>query len=144
MLCSFSALSANMKKLLRSILINVLSLWLTSVAVQGFSYDGGWQTLALAAVIFGVINLLIRPLVKLFLLPINLLTLGLLGWLVNVLMLYLLTLLVPKIKIEAFDFLGFTYKGLVVPALRISRFYCAVLASFLISTISGFLHWLAE
>lgn len=133
-----------MKNLLRSVLINFFSLWLTSLAIEGFSYNGGWQTLALAALVFGVINLLIRPLVKLFLLPINLLTLGLLGWLVNVLMLYLLTLLVPKIKIEAFEFVGFIYKGFIIPALRISRFYCAVLASFLISIISGFLHWLAK
>jgi len=133
-----------MKKLLRSILINVLSLWLTSVAIDGFGYSGGWQTLILAAIIFGILNLLIRPLVKLFLLPINLLTLGLLGWLVNVLMLYLLVLFVPKIKIEAFEFAGFTYRGFIVPALRISQFYCTVLASSLISIISGFLHWLAK
>ena len=133
-----------MKKLLRSILINVYALWLTSLVIAGFTYNGGGQTLALAAVIFGVLNLLVRPLVKLFLLPINLLTLGLLGWLVNVLMLYLLTLLVPQIKIEAFDFPGFAYKGFIIPALKVSQFYCAVLASFLISFISGFLHWLSK
>lgn len=133
-----------MKKLLRSILINVYAFWLTSLAIAGFSYNGGWQTLVLAAIIFGVLNLLVRPLVKLFLLPINLLTLGLFGWLVNVLMLYLLTLLVPKIEIEAFDFPRFTYQGFIIPALSISRFYCAILASFLISIISGFLHWLAK
>lgn len=133
-----------MKKLLRSVLINAFSLWLTGLVIEGFSYSGGWQTLALAAAVFGVINLLLRPLVKLFLLPINLLTLGLLGWIVNVSMLYLLTLMVPKIKISAFEFDGYNFRDFIIPALAISKFYCAVLASFLISTVSGFLHWLAK
>lgn len=133
-----------MKKLLRSIVINIFALWLTTKLVAGFSYQDGWQTLTLAAVVFGIINLLIRPLVKLLLLPINLLTLGLLGWLVNVLMLYLLTILVPKIKLEAFEFPGFSYKGFLIPALEVSRFYGAVLTSFSINFISGFLYWLAK
>lgn len=133
-----------MKKLLRSVVINIFALWLTSQLVGGFSYSGGWQTLALAAVVFGMINLLIRPLVKLLLLPINLLTLGLLGWLVNVLMLYLLTMLIPKIKLEAFEFSEVAYKGFLIPTLEISRFYAAVLTSFLINLISVFLHWLAR
>lgn len=133
-----------MKKLLRSVVINVFALWLTAKLIAGFGYDGGWQTLALAAVVFGIINLLIRPLIKLLLLPINLLTLGLLGWLVNVLMLYLLTILVPKIKFEGFEFAEVSYRGFLVPALTISRFYCAVLTSFLINLVSGFLYWLAK
>lgn len=133
-----------MKKLLRSVVINIFALWLTTKLVAGFGYEGGEQTLAIAAVVFGVINLLIRPLIKLLLLPINLLTLGLLGWLVNVLMLYLLTILVSKIKLEAFEFPGFSYRGFLVPTLEISRFYCAVLTSFLINIVSGFLHWLAK
>jgi putative membrane protein len=133
-----------MKRLLRAVIINAAALWLTSQTIEGFSYSGGSKTIGLAAISFGVINLFVRPAVKIFLLPINLLTLGLFGWLINVLMLYLLTLVVSQIKISAFSFSGLEYNGFVIPQIEISTLTTAVLASFLISSLSTFFHWLAK
>ena len=133
-----------MKRILRSLVINIFALWLTSLFRPGLSYRGGVGTLVFAAFVFGMINLFLRPIIRFFLLPINLLTLGLFGWLINVIMLYLLTLLVPQIEISPFDFPGFQYHGFVIPSFWISHFWCTVFASLSINFISGFLHWLAE
>lgn len=133
-----------MKRLLRAVVINAASIWLTSQILQGFSYLGGLKIIALAAIFFGVINLFVRPVVKIFLLPINLLTLGLFGWLINVSMLYLLTLAVPQIKISPFTFPGLNYNGFIIPQLEVSAFATAVSASFLISSFSTFFYWLAK
>lgn len=133
-----------MKRLLRAIIINTLAIWLTSKTVAGFSYAGGLKTLCLAALVLGTLNLFVRPFVKLFLLPINLLTLGFFAWAVNVLMLYLLTLILPQISISSFDFPGISYQGFVIPALKVNTFSAFVLSSVAISTVSTFLHWLAK
>lgn len=48
-----------------------------------FGYDGGITGLVVIAVIFGVINGLIGPIVKTATLPISFMTMGLVGFLVN-------------------------------------------------------------
>lgn len=48
-----------------------------------FDYDGGIPALIVIAVIFGVINGLIGPIVKTATLPISFMTMGLVGFLVN-------------------------------------------------------------
>ena len=131
-----------MKRIIRSLTINIFALWLTSVVLPGFSYRGGFFTLFLAAFVLGLINLLLKPVIRFFLLPINLLTLGLLSWLINVFLLFILTLLVPQIVISSFNFPGFQSHGFIIPPFGISHFWALALASLSISIISGFLNWL--
>ena len=133
-----------MKRVLRIFLISLLALWLTAQLVAGFSYEGGFQTLILAAGAFTALNLLVRPILRLFFLPLNLLTLGLFSWVVNIAVLYLLILIIPQIKITPFDFVGFSRQGFTAPAMHFSFLATLVLSSFAISFISSFLNWLAK
>jgi len=48
-----------------------------------FGYDGGIPALIVISIIFGIVNGLIGPIVKLLALPIRLATLGLVGFLIN-------------------------------------------------------------
>jgi len=134
----------NFKKHLRSFVFNLIALWLVAQFIQGVSFVGGYQTLLLAALALTLVNLLVRPLIKLLLLPINLLTLGAFRWLVNVITLYLVTLLVPQFKISGFLFPGFTYQGFIVPAIYLTSFWVYVLSSFFLSLITSFLFWLRK
>lgn len=133
-----------MKRILRIYLISLFALWLTAQVVGGFSYEGGFQALMVAAGAFTLINLFIRPILRLFFLPLNVLTLGLFSWLINVLILYLLVLLIPQIKISAFDFVGFSREGFIIPNMHMSFFFTLVISSFVISFASSFLNWLAK
>lgn len=132
------------KKHLRSFVFNLAALWLASQILEGVSFQEGWQGLALAAVALTLVNLLVKPLIKLLLLPINLLTLGGFRWLVNVIALYLVTLLVPQFQISAFLFPGFSYQGFVVPAIHLGTFWVYVLVSFFLSLVTSFLIWLMK
>ncbi|TSC54147.1 MAG: putative membrane protein [Microgenomates group bacterium LiPW_31] len=132
------------KKYLRLFLINLVSFWLVAKLVGGVNYSGGFQTLAWAALALMIVNLTVRPLINLLLLPINLITLGAFRWLVNVLALYLVTLVVPQLKISAFLFPGFNYQGFIIPPVYLAIFWVLVIASFLISLITSFFLWLAE
>lgn len=56
---------------------------LTSLLPQFVSYDGELVGLVVLAVIFGIVNGLVGPLVKTLAIPVSLMTMGLVGFLVN-------------------------------------------------------------
>lgn len=131
-----------MKTLLRYFLINTVSLYLTTEAIKGLSYSGGFQTLLIGGLAFTGINLILIPLLKVLLLPLNLLTLGLFAWLTNVLALYALTTAVPQFRLAPYNFPGFEYQGFVIPAVYLSTLWVAFISSFMIGILTHLLHWL--
>lgn len=134
-----------MKHILRSLAINAFALWLVSqIFPQGIFFAKGTETLVITAAVLGLVNLFIRPLINLFLLPINLLTLGMFRFMVNVITLYLVTLIVHDFKISAFAFPGLTYKGIIIPSVSLNIFWAFVLISFCLSFVSAFLSWLSK
>lgn len=68
-------------------LIAALGLWLASEIVPGIAVPGGWTTLLVAAVLLGIVNAVVRPVVVLLTLPATVLTLGLFLLVVNAAML---------------------------------------------------------
>ena len=77
------------------------SLLLASRIVEGFTIDHFWPTAVIAAFVLGFLNSVIKPVLKIFSLPITILTLGLFGVVVNVLVFWMLTL-VPGVTIDGF------------------------------------------
>ena len=133
-----------MKGIFRSFLINLFTLSLASKIVLGFKLENGWQTYVLGAMVLSLILIFIKPLLKLLFLPINFLTLGVFSWIINVVVLYLLTVFVPQIKVSAFQFLGFSYQGFTIPSMYFGNFQSFIVISFIISIISNFLTWLSR
>ena len=71
------------------LLTNAAALWVATRLVSGITYSGNWLGLFLLALLFGVINISVRPVVKLLALPLLVLTLGLFTLVINGLMLWL-------------------------------------------------------
>lgn len=132
-----------MRFLVRILITNIFALWVTARVLEGVSYTN-YETLVLAAAVLGGVNLLVRPLAKLVALPLNVLTLGAFSWLINVLMLYLVTRLVPGFEVAPFFFEGFTYRGFTAPALDISLFWALFLASFLVALVTSLISWIFD
>jgi putative membrane protein len=84
-------------KLILRILINAAALWLTTLLLPAISIQGGFWNILLVAIVFGLVNALIRPIVKLLSLPITCLTLGLFTLVINAAMLGLTAWLVGDI-----------------------------------------------
>jgi putative membrane protein len=80
--------------LLRAALTGV-SLWVVTKVVSGIEFVGGDSTLQrvgiifVVAVIFGVVNAFVKPIVQLLSIPLYILTLGLIHVLINALMLWI-------------------------------------------------------
>lgn len=67
------------------VILNGLALWITTAIVTELSFgrDPTVESILLVAIVFGVVNALLKPLVKLLTLPLSMLTFGLFGVVVN-------------------------------------------------------------
>ena len=72
---------------LLQLVINAAALWVAIQLVPGIDHTGSWWSLMFTALVFGVLNASVRPLLKLLSLPILILTLGLFIFVINALML---------------------------------------------------------
>lgn len=82
-------------------LFNAIAIYLTTRIIQGLQIPD-FTTALIAALVLGIVNAFIRPIVLLLTLPINLLTLGLFTLIVNTLMLYLVAAVVRSFVITNF------------------------------------------
>lgn len=80
---------------------NLAALWVAAELVEGISYDGLW-VLVLAALVFGIVNLVLRPIIVLLALPAVILTLGIALLLINALMLWLTGRIVGDFEVADF------------------------------------------
>lgn len=71
------------------LVINALALWVATRIIPGIAYDGGPWNLFLVALLFGVLNAVVRPILKFFSIPALIVTLGLFIFVINAIMLWL-------------------------------------------------------
>jgi len=84
------------------ILTNGLAIFLADYLVPGFIFEGDILTLAIAGLILGLINVFIRPILKLISTPLIVLSLGLFTLAINMALLWLLEYFVPELTIAGF------------------------------------------
>lgn len=70
--------------------------------LSGVTFHGSFGALVLAAAVFGVLNTILKPILKLLTLPIAVITLGIAWFFVSMLMLWLTVLIVSKFDIDGF------------------------------------------
>jgi putative membrane protein len=75
-----------MTKFILRWIINALAVYLAVLFVPGINYQGGWLGIVWLALILGLLNAFLRPLLQLLTCPLILLTLGLFTLLINTLM----------------------------------------------------------
>ena len=85
--------------LIVGLIANMVALFATQV-VPGITFRGDLATLAVAGVVLGIINLVVRPLVMLLSMPLLIVTLGLFYFVVNGLLLYLVSFFVRGYQID--------------------------------------------
>jgi putative membrane protein len=95
-----------------------VAIWLTAQVVPGIRI-ASWTTLAIAALVLGVVNAIVRPILLILTLPITVLTLGLFYLVVNG--------------------MAFGLAAAVVPGFEIASWTAAILGALLTSVISWFL-----
>ncbi len=83
-------------------LLLAAALWVTAYLLPGVHIQGGFETLLVLAVVIGLINAILKPILKLLTLPITILTLGLFSLVINALLILLASSIVPGFVVDGF------------------------------------------
>lgn len=136
--------STYMKKLSRNTLFNALSIFLISQLISGMKVYGGFATYLIAGLVLTLLMMLLKPILNLLALPLNIITLGLFSFVINVIIFYILTVLVVGIVVSPFTFPGVSFAGFIIPKIYFNIIFAFVLVSFLQSFMVSFLSWLIK
>lgn len=105
------------------LIINVLALFVVEYIIPGFVLVD-IQSAIVAAIVIGIVNTFIRPVLHIIALPISILTLGIFAFLINVALLWMVASIVPGFEIDGF--------------------VTAAIASIALALTNAFLHKLAK
>lgn len=97
--------------------ITVASYFLPFIHISG---DTTWDRIKIAFItglLLGLINLLIKPIVKILSIPINILTLGLFNIIINAGMLWIVDLIIKGLEVDGFW--GYVWGSLVISIISI-------------------------
>ena len=114
-----------------------LALWVTSLLYKDISFGSNPQiaTVLIVALIFGVVNAVIKPLIKVLSLPLTLMTFGLFGLVINGGLLILLALVT--------DLIGLTFTvGGFPPDFSLQTIIAAIVGGVILSIVSTVIGWI--
>lgn len=105
------------------LIANAAALWVASYLLVGIQYTGSWPGLLGVALVFGVVNTFLKPVLTVLSLPVQVLTLGLFTFVINALLLMLTGWLAGALGI----------------AFVVDGFVAALLGALIVSVVSGLL-----
>jgi putative membrane protein len=93
-------------KFIMRMVVTAVALWAATRLVSGITFQGNWLGLAGVALVFGILNSFVRPVLSFIAFPLLILTLGLFTFVLNAVMLLLTSALASRIGL-AFHVAGF-------------------------------------
>jgi len=91
-----------LQSLVIRIAVNALALWVAAEIIGGITLEEGFVKILLVAVIFGVVNAVVKPIAKLLTLPAIILTIGLFTLVINAVMLLITDWLTDALTVDGF------------------------------------------
>ena len=124
--------------------INALALWVATILIPAITLtpyggEGLWQRIGsflLVGAIFGLVNAIIAPIIKVLAFPLYILTFGLISFVINGALLLFVAWLSSQIGSDIFTIDGFTSEGLTVESMG-----WAILGAAIISIASLIGRW---
>lgn len=133
-----------MKSLFKLYIINTASLFLISKFIQGIYFGNEYYSLFIAGGVLTMVSLLAKPIIKILILPLNLVTFGFFNWVSSAFVFYLVGLIIKDFKINYFSFSGFSNLWIDIPGVNFSGVLSYIAYSFVFSVIYSFFHWLIK
>lgn len=118
-----------MKKTLKITLLLSFALTLQNQIWGNLSFDQPLITLVKVAFVLMVFELLLKPIIKILLIPINILTLGFFRIVINTLGFYLASFIFIDFKVNPISIQSFIWQGFTIPSIYFSGFWAYVVSS---------------
>jgi putative membrane protein len=118
-----------MKKILKFTLLIAFSLALQNQIWSNLVFSQNVWTIIKVAFIMAIFEILLKPVIKILLLPINILTLGLFRLVINTVGFYLAVFLLSDFQVNPIHTLPFIWQGFSIPAINVAGFWIYVINS---------------
>lgn len=118
-----------MKKILKYTLLIAFTLALQNQFWHNFVFSQNVWTIVKVAFILAIFEILLKPIIKILLLPINILTLGLFRIVINTVGLYLAVFLLSDFQVNPIITNPFIWQGISIPAFSFFGFWAYVVNS---------------
>lgn len=132
-----------MKKIFRMLIFSATAIYLTSLWNKGFIVQNDWFIYLKASVVIAFIYYLIGPVSKVILLPLNIITLGLVSVVFYSLTFYFILDKLSLIRLESWNFSGLSFLGVIIIPFLITKitniFFASVSVSVVISLLEKIL-----
>jgi len=84
-----------------TLILNAIAFYVTAYLVPGVTI-AGWSALLVVSIVWGILSILLKPVLILLTLPINILTLGLFTFVINAMLIMLMSNLVRGFSVASF------------------------------------------
>ena len=133
-----------MKHYLRSLIIAAISFYIAYSLVPTISLGKNLQNALLVVGSIFVTNLIIHPVFSIILLPINIITFGLLSLILNIVLIFVLTKFLPSFAIAAYNFPGVNIQGFIIPPVSLNQIETLLAVAIIITIVQKILHIIFE
>jgi len=122
----------------------MFALWFVKETFPALQIAGGVFTVIAASFALSVLMLIVKPILKILFIPFNFLTFGIAGLFINVVVVYILTLIFPEVQIIPYNFPGLSWGGFVIPSVHFSYVGALIVVSGGVTILSHILHGISE
>lgn len=130
------------KSLIRIFIVNAAALYFLSQYIPGFQLNEGLKSLLIISIAFSLLHIILRPIFGAFLGGINFLTFGLIGVLIDSIILLALSHYFPQITLSPWHFPGAEIQGFQIPSYNFNEYSTIGLIAFCINLLQTFIHLL--
>ncbi|MFT7184103.1 MAG: putative membrane protein [Oceanicoccus sp.] len=117
-----------MMRLIYTVVTNAFALFAASIALEGFTFEGGWVAPVIAGVVLTLLNMLVKPVLKFLSFPLVFVSAGLFLIVINAGILYLTQYIVAVMDI-------------VGVSMQIKDLLTYMLAAIIFGVANWFIHW---
>ncbi|MBI3282488.1 phage holin family protein [Candidatus Curtissbacteria bacterium] len=133
-----------MRHYVKALIISAIAFYIAYSLVPTISLGPDPKNIAVVLGGIFITSMAIHPIFSLILLPINLLSFGLLSLALNIALIFALIRFLPGFAIGAYDFPGANIEGFIVPALPMNQLGTIVAVALIITVVQKILHIIFE
>lgn len=133
-----------MKHYLKLVIITLISFYSAYTLIPTINLGNDPQNILTVIGGLLLISLIINPLFSIILLPINLITHGLVSLLLNIALIFVLLRILPGFDIRPYNFPGADISGFVIPAVKLTQTTAIIAVATIITLVQRVLHVVFE
>lgn len=131
-----------MRALLKKYLILAGVLYLVKTLIVSFKIEGDIQSYMSAVFILFFIRTLISPIINILILPLNLVTLNLTNWLLQILLIFVWVMIIPQVTVTFWDVPAVNFGSVNLSSMHLSWLPVFIIVSLTIIIFYRIAYWI--